>query len=131
MNCYRNAYELLEDVRHLREDIQLRRPHLANGRLRELEEAAVGDDPERAKLAQADLAMLAHEAAMGRAERCDTALPGDWAQAAWELGLQPIGHVVWSYWGAPIFGRAVGLCPAGRDIVRRVEAALRVEAAMR
>jgi hypothetical protein len=122
MNCYQDTYQLLTEVGHLRADIQLRRPHLP---LRELEAAAVGDDPERAELARADLAMLAHEAALGRAQLCDTALPDDWLRAAWELGLQPSGHVVWSYWGASVWGRPVGICPLGRDIVRRVEQAIR------
>jgi hypothetical protein len=123
-DCYQGANQLLEEIGHLRKDIIARRPHMTDARLRELEEAAVGDDPERAKLARADLAMLAHEAAAARAELYD-AIPHSWLQVAWQLGLQPTGHVVWSYYAASFVGRPVGLCPAGREIVRRVEDTLR------
>jgi hypothetical protein len=78
--------------------------------------ALEGND-EAAERAERDLLRLAHEAALAQVQPADTALPQEWAERAWQLGLSPIGHVAWSYASRGAWGHPVGLCPYGRHIV--------------
>jgi hypothetical protein len=98
-------------------------PHMSIGEhtLTKLLDAVEGDD-EAATFAERDLLRLAHEAALAQVQPADTALPQEWADRARQQGWLPIGHVVWSYAGHGVWGRPVGLCPYGRQIVEQLNA---------
>ena len=54
--------------------------------------------------------------------KCDTALPQDWYDLASSLsGLNPQGHVVWSYEYNTVFGLPQALTPEGDLIVALVQ----------
>lgn len=54
-------------------------------------------------------------------EPADWAIPLTWTEIARSLGFDPIGHVVWSYKDASVFGRPTALCEYGRKIIAAVE----------
>lgn len=51
----------------------------------------------------------------------DTALPQDWVDEAFDLGLDPRPSVVWSYDHHMVFGQPVGVDAIGKIIVAAME----------
>lgn len=51
----------------------------------------------------------------------DTALPQPWVDSAKEAGHDVLGHFVWSYDGAGVFGEPVALTSEGRAMLRAIK----------